>query len=148
MTIKYRLADWRHDRAALSAVRHQVFVVEQGVPEELEWDEHDATAVHFLAEHSNRAIATARLKIDDAHTGQIGRMAVLSTHRNRGIGSQLLRTVIDYCEQVGIVNLYLHAQLTAIKFYEKFGFEPAGEIFIDAGIEHRAMLRNYAKKRL
>lgn len=145
--ITYRVANWQQDKLAIRAIRHQVFVVEQNVPEALEWDTYDATAVHFVAEHYDTVIATARLKIDDAHTAQIGRMAVSLNWRRQGVGKRLMQTVLDYCTQIHTVNVYLHAQVPAIQFYEQFGFKVSGDIFMDAGIEHRAMLRNCAKKR-
>ena len=148
MNVVCRLADWEKDGDALRTIRQQVFVLEQSVPVELEWDEHDRSAVHFIAELTNdhgTAVATARLKIDPDSSAQIGRMAVLSEYRRQGIGRTLLRYVLDYCEQHQIHPLYLHAQVQVVNFYQNEGFYPEGEIFEDAGIPHRAMFRNYAK---
>ncbi len=148
MNLHCRLADWQNpdDRQKLQAIRQQVFVEEQGVPVELEWDEHDDTALHFLAELDGNAVATARLILDDADTARIGRMAVLAGCRGRGIGRALMQTVTNCAEQRGISCLKLYAQVQVIAFYERFGFEAQGEIFQDAGIPHRAMFRNCAKK--
>lgn len=150
MSLRCRPADWQDpdDRQKLQSIRQQVFVEEQGVPVELEWDEHDDTALHFLAELDGNAVATARLILDDADTARIGRMAVLAGFRGRGIGRALLQTVIASAEQRGISCLQLYAQVQVIAFYERFGFEAQGEIFQDAGIPHRAMFRNCAKKEL
>lgn len=146
--VNIRIADWHTDEEKLSTIRRLVFIEEQNVPEELEWDEDDATATHFLvtSDHDSIAddviadelIATARLKPD----GQIGRMAVLAKYRNQGIGSQLLRFVLQTAANQNYKNIYLHAQSTAVHFYEKQGFETQGEIFYEAGIPHLHMRLN------
>ncbi len=140
-SLNIRVADWHTDSAALQHIRKTVFVEEQHVPVELEWDEYDASSTHFLVELDDRPVATARVKPD----GQLGRMAVLADYRNRGIGRALLDAVIDYCEQTGMRTLSCHAQIQVTGFYEQAGFVQHGEIFEDAGIEHRAMLRKCAK---
>jgi len=136
--IVIRLADWEKDKAALRAIRSQVFIKEQNVPEDMEWDEFDASATHFLALKNNLPIACARLKAD----GQIGRMAVLSDYRNEGTGTKLLQFVLQTSAEKNINEVYLHAQITAIAFYEKHGFVSQGDVFYEAGILHRAMLKN------
>ncbi len=133
--IQCRVADWSLDKDALKGIRYRVFVEEQKVPVELEWDEYDDTATHFIVTLSGEAIACARLKND----GQIGRMAVLTEHRNQGIGQELLRFVIRTAAEKNINDVYLHAQVSAIPFYEKQGFTPVGEIFYEANIPHRVM---------
>jgi predicted GNAT family N-acyltransferase len=127
---------WREARDQLSAVRRAVFVVEQCVPEDLEWDEHDPDAVHVLASNAARTpIGTGRLLPD----GRIGRMAVLSVWRGRGIGSAILQSLLDAARELGYMELKLHAQTHALDFYAKHGFAAAGDEFIEAGIPHRAM---------
>lgn len=136
--ITIRLTDWRTDRVRLFAVRNTVFVQEQQVPLDEEEDEWDATATHFLAETAQgEVVATARL----LHTGQIGRMAVLKAWRGQGTGRLMLQAVLRHAQQRGLV-IFLHAQLSALGFYEKAGFIAEGEIFIDAGIPHRVMRLN------
>lgn len=131
-------ADWSRQHARLLAVRARVFVDEQGVPEELEFDEHDAQALHLLAtDASGDAIGTARLLAN----GHIGRMAVLPAWRGRGVGSDLLYSMLQLAEQHGLNEVFLHAQCKAIPFYERLGFVPEGEVFDDAGIDHRTMRR-------
>ena len=83
-TLTFRIADWHNDRDSLALIRKLVFVKEQNVPEELEWDEFDDSSIHFLATHKDQPIACARLKTD----GQIGRMAVLASYRSQGTGSE------------------------------------------------------------
>ena len=135
--LQCRKADWSVDKDALKNIRHRVFVDEQKVPVELEWDEYDDSATHFIVTLSGEAIACARLKDD----GQIGRMAVLAEYRNQGIGQELLRLVIRTAAEKNINDVYLHAQVSAIPFYEKQGFTPVGEIFYEANIPHREMLK-------
>ena len=135
--IVIRLADWEKDKQALSTIRHQVFIKEQNVPEDMEWDEFDAVAMHFLALKNNQAIACARLKPD----GQIGRMAVLIDFRNKGTGKKLLQFVLQAAATKKLNAVYLHAQLAALAFYEKQGFVVKGDIFFEADIPHREMLK-------
>jgi predicted GNAT family N-acyltransferase len=127
--------DWQHEKGALSEIRRQVFIDEQHVPEQLEWDEDDDKATHFLARIGNRNIACARLTAD----GKIGRMAVLKQFRNQGIGRRLLQQLIAHARDMAYPKLYMHAQASATGFYEKAGFDATGEPFMEAGIPHREM---------
>lgn len=130
-------ADWATLRHDLLAVRYAVFVDEQGVPKALEEDEHDQTALHLLARAPDGSpVGTARLLPD----GHIGRMAVLPAWRNRGLGSELLRRLIRIARQRGQSRLVLHAQCQAEPFYRRLGFIAEGEIFDEAGIDHRCMI--------
>lgn len=132
-----RVADWSIDRAALKSIRYRVFIEEQKVPIELEWDEYDDSATHFIACRDGETIACARLKSD----GQIGRMAVLKEYRSQGTGQQLLRLVLQTAANKNINEVYLHAQVSAIPFYEKQGFTAIGDIFFEADIPHREMFK-------
>lgn len=135
--IKIRIADWLTDKNKLAQIRRLVFIEEQNVPEELEWDEFDDISIHFLVTQNDQLIACARLKPD----GQIGRMAVLASHRNQGTGSSLLKFVLQQAVKTKLDKVYLHAQETAISFYEKHGFTAVGDIFYEANIPHREMLK-------
>lgn len=135
--IQCRVADWSIDRDTLSNIRYRVFIEEQKVPVELEWDEYDNSATHFIASCDDTAVACARLKSD----GQIGRMAVLQDYRNQGIGQALLRFVLQTAAEKNMNEVYLHAQVSAIPFYEKQGFITVGDIFYEADIPHREMLK-------
>ncbi len=137
MVIQIKIADWPGDIATLQHIRRTVFIEEQSVPEELEWDEHDKTATHFLALVDNTAVATARLKID----GQIGRMAVLADYRNKTIGQKLLRFVLETAFNLEFEFVFLHAQVQVIDFYKQQGFAEKGDIFMDANIPHREMVK-------
>lgn len=133
-----RVAAWNSDREAIRAVRYTVFVVEQSVPEALEWDGRDGECLHVLAEAApGEAIGTARL----LPTGQIGRMAVVAPWRRRGVGRAMLEALVDRARQAGHEAVTLHAQLSAIDFYARSGFVAHGEVFMDANIAHRHMTR-------
>ena len=130
------VADWPRDRSALSEIRRKVFIEEQGVPEALEWDDGDSQALHLLAlDRNDRPIGTARL----LPSGQIGRMAVLKSWRRRGVGSALLTALFEAARAGDYPPLFLNAQLTALCFYERQGFNAEGDVFLDAGIPHRRM---------
>ena len=140
MTSQYtvRTADWNTDRQTLSEIRRKVFIEEQNVPEELEWDEFDEISQHILAlDNSGNPIGTGRIKPD----GQIGRMAVLKDWRNKGVGKSILDELLKIATQLNQHEIYLHAQLTAIEFYEKSGFRINSSEFMDAGIPHKTMIK-------
>lgn len=136
MTFRVRVTDWAHDAAALKSVRHDVFIVEQRVPEVLEWDDFDADCCHALAEDAQgRAIGCARLLPD----GHIGRMAVLAQWRGKGIGRALMGCLMELARERGDRKLMLNAQAHALSFYAQLGFTPVGEPFEEAGIAHQPM---------
>lgn len=128
--------DWARDASHLSAVRRAVFIDEQGVPEALEWDEHDAAALHVLASTIEGApIGCARLLPD----GHVGRMAVLPEWRGYGIGKALLAAVLSAAQARGLATLKLSAQTHAAGFYAAAGFVTVGLEYEEAGISHVAM---------
>ncbi len=130
------VATWRNNQRELRFVREQVFMLGQHVPEELEWDGLDTHAVHLLArDKAGNPIGTVRMLGD----GHVGRMAVLSPWRGRGVGSALLKTIIATARSVGMERIVLDAQVHAIGFYERHGFAAEGPEFMDAGIPHRHM---------
>lgn len=130
-----RIVEWHSARDTLAGIRQRVFIDEQRVPAELEWDELDPVSTHFLARVDNTPVATARL----TPAGQIGRMAVLPAYRRRGIATAMLRRVVEHARRQGFNRVFLHAQVQVIDFYSAHGFTTEGEIFLDAGIEHCAM---------
>ncbi len=136
-TFTVRAASWRDDIAPLQDLRRWVFIIEQQVPEELEWDEADARSVHALAlDMEERPIGTGRLLPD----GHIGRIAVVREWRRRGVGSAILAWLIARAREQGCRVVQLHAQTHAMGFYARHGFIAHGEVFTEAGILHRAML--------
>ena len=130
--------DWDSLRDHAQSLRVEVFVVEQGVPIELEWDEADEVSTHAVAyDEAGQVIATGRLLPD----GHIGRMAVRKSARGKGIGGQVLRALLDEAKRLGYSELVLHAQIHAVDFYLRHGFEILGEEFMEAGIPHQKMIR-------
>ncbi|AVI62767.1 GNAT family N-acetyltransferase [Halomonas sp. GFAJ-1] len=127
--------DWPTLGEAASAIRCTVFIEEQRVPQEEEWDGRDAECRHFLATLNGQPVGTARLLPD----GHIGRVAVLPSARGTGIGYQLMEAAIQAAREAGHAKAELSAQLHALAFYERLGFVAYGEIFMDAGIPHRDM---------
>jgi predicted GNAT family N-acyltransferase len=131
-------ADWNRHGAEMRRVREAVFIEEQGVSREEEWDGLDETARHFVAlNEAGQALGTARL----LPSGQIGRMAVLKPQRGRGIGRRLLDCAVEAATAAGLPRVFLHAQLHAVPFYRKAGFDVDGEEFVEAGIPHVSMVR-------
>ncbi|MFN7085514.1 MAG: GNAT family N-acetyltransferase [Burkholderiales bacterium] len=131
-----RPASWHLDRDPLHAVRRTVFIEEQQVAEDEEWDDADAYCRHVLAvDADGRAIGTGRLLPD----GRIGRMAVLREWRGMGVGSAILRTLLELARKEGFRTVTLHAQAHAVKFYVRHGFVAYGKHFMEAGIPHRRM---------
>jgi predicted GNAT family N-acyltransferase len=152
VTLQVRLAR-PEDLAGLYALRHEVFVVGQGVPEDLERDELDAEAEHAVAYDEDRLVGTGRLvdgAIDEegrrdpatrGTVGTVGRMAVASGARGAGVGRAMLDLLVARAAERGFPAVELHAQVHAKAFYERAGFEPFGEIYVEAGIEHLGMRR-------
>lgn len=131
-------ADWSRYAAAIQGIRHAVFVSEQGIPASLEWDGTDVDCVHVLAlTESGQPVATGRLQAD----GKLGRMAVLSAWRGRGIGRAILAHLLAQAQGQQLRRVYLHAQLEAVDFYRKAGFRVHGTAFEEAGITHIEMVR-------
>ncbi|WP_423682271.1 MULTISPECIES: GNAT family N-acetyltransferase [unclassified Undibacterium] len=130
------LGDWTTLQKDAQAVRYSVFVIEQHIPVELEWDVMDAQCLHAVAyDEQNQAIGTGRLLPD----GHIGRMAVLESARNSGVGAQILRVLMEQARLRGHTGVRLNAQQTAENFYAKEGFSRDGEVFMEAGIPHVSM---------
>ncbi|HLS98581.1 MAG: GNAT family N-acetyltransferase [Porticoccaceae bacterium] len=127
--------DWQSSGDLLTRLRHRVFVEEQGVPESEELDGKDGEALHWIAwGQGDVPMGTARLV-----GNRIGRMAVLEEYRDKGVGSALLRAIINHALRTGLQTLVLDAQTHALRFYRGVGFETTGPEFMDAGIPHRPM---------
>ena len=131
---------WSQACALAYPIREEVFIREQGVPQELELDEQDETAIHVLAYQDGQCIGTARLVNLGNQSMQIGRMAVLTQYRGNGIGKRILEELIELSRKQGTSSIILHAQIIAIAFYEKLGFLPEGPEYLEAGIAHRNMI--------
>ena len=123
---------WLASEKDLRAIRTSVFIDEQLVAPDFEWDEIDKTAVHLLAIHKNVPIACLRI----IEYQKIGRMAVLKKWRKKGLGAALLLEAANICKAHGSKSVYLSAQTHAISFYEKCGFTVTSEVYQDVHIPH------------
>ena len=139
MTLQVKQIFSDEAKARAFGIRMRVFVSEQGVPRDIELDDDDQHAIHFLATSSGRAVGTARL-VMRGKKAKVGRMAVLKKYRRKGIGAALLTRVIAAAKRRGARIIFLHAQMTVIEFYEKMGFRCVGPVFDEAGIAHRQMV--------
>jgi len=138
------VATWKDQADALCQIRHTVFIEEQNVPKELEWDGLDESCQHLLVlDNHNNAIGTGRL----CEYGHIGRMAVIKDWRGKGVGGALLNKFIDIAQRTGILELVLNAQISAAGFYTRYGFLAEGDEFMDAGIPHLRMTLDITKLR-
>ena len=136
MTIRVVTGDWDTLREDAQRLRYEVFVIEQGVPIELEWDESDTVSTHAVAyDEDNQPVATGRLLPD----GHIGRMAVRQSLRGSGLGTLVLQALLDEARREAHPLLVLHAQTHAKGFYARHGFVQEGEQFMEAGIAHIKM---------
>ncbi len=126
---------WQDMEPHLRDIRTKVFIEEQNVPEDLEWEEVDHNAVHLLVKTAGQYVATARL----LNTGQIGRMAVLEPYRLSGIGRAMLVKLLSIAEERNMQRVILNAQVDAMAFYKKQSFKVESDVFDDAGIPHIKM---------
>jgi predicted GNAT family N-acyltransferase len=127
------------DREACFAIRIAVFVDEQGVPREAELDQHEASAVHLLAEADGRPVGTMRWRAVPPATAKLERVAVLPEARGLGIGRALVLEALRQVAAAGLRAAVLHAQTSAAPFYDHLGFLAEGEPFDEDGIEHIRM---------
>ena len=135
-TFTILIANWLVDGCELRLIREIVFINEQQVPVELEWDEFDYSCIHVLAVSDGKPIGTARCLTN----GHIGRMAVLREWREKGVGSALLHRLLEEIKSQRMQQATLNAQIGAVGFYRKSGFQVAGKEFMEAGIPHVKMI--------
>lgn len=137
--IRIELMSWDKALGDARPIRMTVFVEEQRVPVEIEWDDHDEKSLHALAyDNKGRAVATGRLLPD----GHIGRMAVLKEWRGKGVGGAILERLVAVAKGRGDREIELFAQTHALEFYRRYGFTESGPIFEEAGIPHQAMRKS------
>lgn len=130
---------WQAAEPQLRAIRTEVFIHEQHVPEELEWDGEDAHAIHVLAsDNTGKPIGTGRL-LQHGAQAHIGRMAVRLAWRGQGVGSSVLQSLLMEARAGGAKSVFLNAQTDAVPFYARFDFVREGAEFLDAGIPHYRM---------
>jgi len=145
MTVTVRRAETEADREAALAVRREVFIEEQGVPEDIEVDGKDDEAVHFVAIDDGNPIGAARLRATDASTvpegtiGKVERVAVVADRRGEGLGRAVMAELESTAAALGLEELELHAQLHVEEFYDRLGYETTSDVFEEAGIDHVEM---------
>ena len=154
-SVRTQLGSWHKMGTEASGVRVQVFVHEQAIPAELEWDEYDAASLHavvFAHDDStgeDLAVGTGRLiapncnALAESGTAKIGRMAVLKAYRREGYGGQILNALLDAALRRGYAAVELSAQLYVAAFYARYGFEPAGDQYQEVGIDHQKMVLKF-----
>ena len=137
------------DMPAVYALRHEVFVLGQGVPEELERDEYDDAVDHGVAIVDGEVLATGRLLPPAAPGGAatVGRMAVADAARGQGLGAAVLTLLEQTARARGWPVIELHAQLHATGFYDRAGYAPYGDVYLEAGIEHLSMRKDLDARR-
>lgn len=132
-----RDADFTADFASIRRVRETVFIDEQRVPRELEFDARDPLCRHVLAFDGTAPVGTGRLDLD--YGGKVGRVAVVATHRRDGVGTAVMQRLHAIARERKQARLWCHAQLTAVPFYERLGYVRVGDVFVEAGIDHVRM---------
>ncbi len=140
--MKIEIVKWIDEYELLTMIREKVFIEEQEVTSQLEWDGMDKDAIHFLAFKDKKGVGCARAFVIQNRM-QLGRMAVLREYRGEGIGSALIETAITLAKLNQLSGIYISAQCHAIDFYKKFGFEVTSDIYLDAEIPHRDMKLNF-----
>jgi len=136
-----RLVQNPEERQQALDIRQRVFVEEQGVPAELELDVHDGEAFHWLGFRDGQVVGTARLLRYGHDSGKVGRVAVLPEWRSSGLGREMMEEIHRWGGSQPLKQILLDAQVSVIPFYEKLGYQAEGEIFEEAGILHRRMVR-------
>ncbi len=136
-----KLAETPEERSDCREVRRRVFILEQGIAEDEEYDDLDAMAVHAVALVHGRVVGTGRLVKDGHDVARIGRMAVDEAVRRHGVGGEVLALLEWVARAEGYPSVHLHAQTYVQKFYAAQGYEPAGDLFVEAGIEHVLMTK-------
>ena len=135
--MRARDADFTADFASIRQVRETVFIDEQRVPRELEFDERDPRCLHVLVFDGDTPVGTGRLDFD--YGGKVGRVAVVATHRRSGVGKAIMERLHALARERMHTRLWCHAQLTAVPFYERLGWVSSGPVFEEAGIDHVRM---------
>jgi predicted GNAT family N-acyltransferase len=144
--VDVRTGDWATLGGDAQAIRTAVFVQEQQIPADLEWDAADAQALHAVAYNRlGQALATGRVVAHSPGAVKIGRMAVSRTVRSSGVGRHVLDALIAAALARGEREVLLHAQTSAESFYRRAGFQPRGEVFEEAGIAHIEMVRTLSR---
>ena len=139
--MEVRVVETEKEKSDAFHVRHTVFVEEQNVPAELEIDDHEKDATHFVAYDKNVPVAAGRFRIL-GELAKVERICVLSKYRGAGLGLLLMNAIENHAKQLHLKGTKLNAQISAVGFYEKLGYGIVSEEFMDAGIPHVTMTKN------
>jgi len=137
--IYYKLVGNGEELSEASEIRRQVFVVEQGISEDLVYDSYDNEAIHLIAKQGERIIGIARVRFLKPGEAKLERMAILPLYRLKGIGKKMVSFLIEMLNRRRIEKLILNSQYDAAEFYNKCGFSVTGSPFMEAGIKHIRM---------
>jgi len=132
-----RDADFTADFANLRFVRATVFIAEQNVPADIEFDDRDPLCRHVLVLEGAAPVGTGRLDVD--YGGKVGRVAVIASRRRGGVGTAVMQRLHEIAREQHLPKVWCHAQLTAVPFYERLGYRAMGAVFDEAGIDHVRM---------
>lgn len=134
-----KVANFSLDFPIIQQIRHLVFQIEQGVSADLEFDGKDETADHLLAYLDDQPVGTTRIRRLNSQTAKVERVAVLQAARGSGIGKRLMVEALAFLQKAKVAEVQIHAQESVRDFYQRLGFEPEGEVFVEAGIPHVKM---------
>jgi len=137
-TMHISITSFLEEEQAIRHVRDSVFVKEQGVPNEDEYDDKDNVCVHAIAWDEGRPVGTGRLSRD----GRIGRIAVLKQVRGKGLAKAIILALEQHARKCGLRQLWAHAQVQALGFYEKVGYRADGDEFMEDGIPHKRIQKS------
>jgi len=138
--MKFKRVTTEEELKRVFELRREVFIEEQSVPVELELDEDDKRAIHFIVQTPEAVVGTCRLLLVNDSLAKVQRMAIKKEYRSKGVGSRLLSEVMDFAKQEGLKELLLHAQTHAVDFYKNNGFNVlSDDIIEEAGIAHLKM---------
>ncbi|RDV15850.1 GNAT family N-acetyltransferase [Pontibacter diazotrophicus] len=138
--IELKRIDQEQDLKAAYSIREKVFVIEQQVPADAEYDQYEGTAKHYLATCEGVPCGAARWRVTDKGI-KLERFAVLAEYRNKNVGAKLLEAVLqDVRKEHAAKEIYLHAQLPAVNFYKRHGFATEGDMFSECDIQHYKMI--------
>ena len=139
--IRFSIAETADEKLKVFVVRGIVFCGEQRVPYSIEWDEHETSALHVLGQVGDEPVAARRIRYLDGYA-KLERIAVRAEYRGRGYGHGLTDFMIQTAKEKGFSKFRMNAQVHLKDFYAEHGFEPQGDIFVEAGIDHVLMVRN------
>ncbi len=138
MKPKCKLVETDQELNEVHSIRNTVFIKEQNVPPEIEWNDYEDSAIHYICKLDDKTVGTGRIVFFGLEA-KIERVAVLKQYRNSGIGTYIMEFLINECKKRNATTIFAHVQMQAYGFYKKLGFQEFGDIFFEADIEHLKM---------